>query len=114
MSVAAFYDLKVKYDESDHIVIRASRVVTDKIGDAVGGVVTQTDMAEVLSEICKIDSKFTKEDFMAQCKYEIIPTVLEAYLAGNTDVLEDWCHEAVSGCVSVGLSVCVCVCVCVV
>ena len=77
-------------------MIRASRAITDKIGDAVGGVVTQTDMAEVLSEICKVDSKFTKEEFVKQCRYEIIPTVLEAYLVGNTHVLEDWCHEAVS------------------
>lgn len=98
--VAAFYDLKVKYDESENIVIRASRAVTDKIGDAVEGVVTQTDMAEVLSEICKVDSKFTKEEFVKQCKNEIVPTVLEAYLVGNTHVLEDWCHEAVSRVVS--------------
>lgn len=96
ISIAAFYDLKVKYDESDNIMIRASRTVTDRIGDAVGGVVTQTDMAEVLAEIFKIDSKFTKEEFVKQCQFEIIPTVLEAYLGGNTHVLEDWCHEAVS------------------
>ena len=94
--MAAFYDLKVKYDESDNIMIRASRVVTDKVGDAVGGAVTQTDMAEVLSAITKIDAKFTKEEFSKQCQFEIIPTVLEAYLSGNTHVLEDWCHEAVS------------------
>ena len=96
MFIAAFYDLKVKYDESDNIMIRASRAVTDRIGDTVGGVVTQTDMAEVLAEIYKIDSKFTKEEFVKQCQFEIIPTVLEAYLSGNTHVLEDWCHEAVS------------------
>ena len=96
MSVSAFYDLKVKYDESDNIMIRASRAVTDRIGDTVGGVVTQTDMADVLTEICKIDSKFTKEEFVKQCQFEIIPTVLEAYLTGNSNVLEDWCHEAVS------------------
>lgn len=88
----------MKYDESDNILIRASRTVTDKIGDAVGGVVTQTDMAEVLSAICKIDSNFTKEEFVKQCQFEIIPTVLEAYLSGNTHVLEDWCYEAVSVC----------------
>ena len=79
-------------------MIRASRAVTDKIGDAVGGAVTQTDMAEVLSAICKIDANFTKEEFVKQCQFEIIPTVLEAYLSGNEHVLEDWCHEAVSVC----------------
>ena len=83
-------------------MIRASRAVTDKIGDAVGGAVTQTDMAEVLSAICKIDANFTKEEFVKQCQFEIIPTVLEAYLSGNEHVLEDWCHEAVSVCMRRG------------
>ena len=30
------FDLKDKFDESDHLAIRATRVVTDKIGDLIG------------------------------------------------------------------------------
>lgn len=65
--------------------------------DLVSGTITQSDMAETLAEIHKIDPTFSKEDFVQQCKYEIIPSVLEAFMQGNEHVLKDWCHEAVSG-----------------
>ena len=67
----------MKYDESDNLLIRASRAVTDRVGDAFGGVMTQSDMAEALAEIRKIDPSFDKEEFVKQCQFEIIPTVLE-------------------------------------
>ena len=35
---SAFYNLKMKYDESDNIAVRASRVVTDRIEDTFGNV----------------------------------------------------------------------------
>ena len=93
---AVMYDLKMKYDESDYLVIRASRAVTDRLGDAFGGVVTQSDMAEALAEICKIDPSFNKEEFVKQCQFEIVPSVLEAFLRGDSAALQDWCHEPVS------------------
>ena len=34
--VLVFYSAKMKYDESDNIVIRASRTVTDRVGDLFG------------------------------------------------------------------------------
>ena len=87
----------MKYDESDNLVIRASRAVTDRLGDVLGGVVTQSDMAEALAEIHKIDPNFNREEFIKQCQFEIIPSVLEAFLRGDNAVLQDWCHEPVSG-----------------
>ena len=64
-----------------------------------GGSIKQSDMAAALAEINKIDPNFDKEAFVKECQFEIIPTVLEAYLRGNLPVLKDWCHEAVSSCV---------------
>lgn len=96
----SLYGIKTRYDESDNIVIRASRVVTDKVGDVVGGAMTQSDMAEALAQIHKIDPTFNKEEFVQQCKYEIIPSVLEAFMQGNEPVLKDWCHEAAFGVLS--------------
>lgn len=61
-----------------------------------GGSIKQSDMAAALAEINKIDPNFDKEAFVKECQFEIIPTVLEAYLRGNLPVLKDWCHEAVS------------------
>ena len=122
------YTLRVKYDESDHLVVRGSRAVTDRVGEAFGGVMTQSDMAQTLAEIRKMDRNFDKELFIEHCRFEIIPTVLEVsghyyssrwcishdvcccvrvqgYVRGDLELLKDWCHEAVC------VYVCVCVCV---
>ena len=52
---------------------------------------TQSDMAEAMAEIRKVDPYFSKESFVKECEFDIIPTVLEVWHA----------------------CVCVCVCVCV-
>ena len=38
---------------------------------------TQTDMAEAMAEIRKVDPYFSKEAFVKECEFDIIPTVLE-------------------------------------
>ena len=53
-------------------------------------------MSEVLTEICKMDPTFDKELFIRDCRDDIIPNVLEAIVRGDLEILEDWCHEAVS------------------
>jgi import inner membrane translocase subunit TIM44 len=35
-------------------------------------------MSEALTEICKMDPDFSKEEFLKKCEY---------------DILKDWCHE---------------------
>lgn len=92
--VTKLFDLKVKYDESDNVMIRATRTFTDKMGQMFGGLFTKTEMSEVLTEICKIDPDFNKENFVRMCEKEIIPNVLEAIIRGDLEVLQDWCHEA--------------------
>ncbi|XP_072038204.1 mitochondrial import inner membrane translocase subunit TIM44-like [Amphiura filiformis] len=89
-----FFDLKMKYDESDNVVIRATRVVTDKFGQLFGNVFSATEMSEVLTEIVKTDPSFSKEQFLKMCEEEIIPNVLEAIIRGDLEVLKDWCYEA--------------------
>ncbi|CAI8013226.1 Mitochondrial import inner membrane translocase subunit TIM44 [Geodia barretti] len=75
------YSLRMRYDESDHVVVRGSRAVTDRVGDAFGSVMNQSDMALALAEIKKIDRSFDKEKFIERCRFEIIPTVLEVGVA---------------------------------
>lgn len=36
LSPAGFFEMKMKYDESDNALIRASRVLTDKVTDLLG------------------------------------------------------------------------------
>lgn len=91
--VNGLFTLKMKYDESDNLLIRASRVVTDKLTDVFRDVFSQSEMAATLTEISKIDPNFNKDNFLKECEREIIPTVLEAFIQGDIDVLKDWCHE---------------------
>lgn len=39
---------------------------------------TQSDMGKTLGEIAKVDPNFTKEAFMTDLQFDIIPTILEA------------------------------------
>jgi len=91
--VTGLFSLKTKYDESDNLAVRASRVLTDKLSDIFNDVFSQSEQAATFAEITKIDPHFNKDKFIKECEFEIIPTVLEAYLRGDVDVLQDWCHE---------------------
>jgi len=91
--VTGLFSLKMKYDESDNIVIRASRVVTDKLTDVFKDVFSTSEMAATIAEITKIDPNFNKDKFLMECEREIIPTVLEAFIRSDLEILKDWCHE---------------------
>lgn len=92
--VHKLFDLKMKYDESDNILIRATRSFTDKVGVVFGSMFSKTEMSEVLTEICRIDPSFDKEKFLKSCEREIIPNILEAMIRGDLEILKDWCYEA--------------------
>ncbi|XP_014071726.1 mitochondrial import inner membrane translocase subunit TIM44 [Salmo salar] len=89
-----FFEMKMKYDESENALVRASRAVTDKMTDLLGGLFSKTEMSEVLTEILKVDPSFDKDVFLKQCELDIIPNVLEAMIRGELEVLKDWCYEA--------------------
>uniref|UniRef100_A0A8C5NHE4 Mitochondrial import inner membrane translocase subunit TIM44 n=1 Tax=Gouania willdenowi TaxID=441366 RepID=A0A8C5NHE4_GOUWI len=89
-----FFEMKMKYDESDNAFIRASRAVTDRMTDLIGGLFSKTEMSEVLTEILKVDPSFDKDLFLKQCERDIIPNILEAMIRGDLEVLKDWCYEA--------------------
>lgn len=85
---------KIKYDESENPVIRASRLLTEKVSDVMGGMFSKTELSETLTEICKIDPNFDEKQFLRDCESDIIPNVLEAMVRGNLDILKDWCFES--------------------
>ncbi|XP_076167119.1 mitochondrial import inner membrane translocase subunit TIM44 isoform X2 [Ptiloglossa arizonensis] len=87
-------DWKIKYEESDNPVIRASRLLTDKVTDIMGGLFQKTELSETLTEICKLDPTFDRVQFLRDCEVDIIPNILEAMVRGNLEILKDWCHEA--------------------
>uniref|UniRef100_A0A3B4AFX7 Mitochondrial import inner membrane translocase subunit TIM44 n=1 Tax=Periophthalmus magnuspinnatus TaxID=409849 RepID=A0A3B4AFX7_9GOBI len=80
-----FFEMKMKYDESDNALIRASRAVTDKMTDLIGGLFSKTEMSEVLTEILKVDPNFDKDTFLKQCERDIIPNILEVRHSVETE-----------------------------
>uniref|UniRef100_A0A674E6E8 Mitochondrial import inner membrane translocase subunit TIM44 n=1 Tax=Salmo trutta TaxID=8032 RepID=A0A674E6E8_SALTR len=74
-----FFEMKIKYDESDNALARASRAVTDRVTDLLGGLFSTTEMSQVLTEILKADPSFDKDSFLKQCEKDIIPNILETY-----------------------------------
>lgn len=87
-------DWKMKYEESENPVIRASRLLTDKITDVMGNLFSKTELSETLTEICKIDPNFDAKNFIRDCENDIIPNVLEAMVRGDLEILKDWCFES--------------------
>ncbi|XP_050320056.1 mitochondrial import inner membrane translocase subunit TIM44 [Bactrocera neohumeralis] len=87
-------DWKLKYDESENPMIRASRLLTDKFSDVMGGLFSKTELSETLTELCKIDPNFDQKQFLRDCETDIIPNILEAMVRGNLEILKDWCFES--------------------
>ncbi|CAB3256012.1 unnamed protein product [Arctia plantaginis] len=88
-------DWKIKYEESDNPVVKASRFMTEKVGSLFGNIFEKTDLSKTLTEICKIDPNFTSQKFIEDCANDIIPNILEAMVRGDLDILKDWCYEGV-------------------
>jgi import inner membrane translocase subunit TIM44 len=86
-------DCKIKYDESDNPVIRASRLLTDKVSDIMGGLFQKIELSVTLTEICKLDPSFDKIKFLQDCERDI-PNILETIVRGELEFLRDWCYEA--------------------
>lgn len=89
-----FFEMKMKYDESDNVFIRTSRALTDKVTGFLGGFFSKTELSDVLTEILRVDPTFDKDRFLHQCETDIIPNILEAMISGELDILKDWCYEA--------------------
>lgn len=87
-------DWKMQYEESENPVIRASRLLTDKVSDIMGNIFSKTELSETLTEICKIDPSFDAKQFLRNCENDIIPNVLEAMVRGDLDILKSWCFES--------------------
>lgn len=88
-------DWKIKYEESDNPVVKASRFVTEKVGSLFGNIFEKTELSKTLTEICKMDPNFTAQRFLEDCANDIIPNILEAMVRGDLDILKDWCYEGV-------------------
>ncbi|KAJ1365679.1 putative mitochondrial import inner membrane translocase subunit tin-44 [Parelaphostrongylus tenuis] len=76
--------------KSDNIAVRLVRGLAEKLGSVFGG---ESQVSEVLTEIAKIDPSFDKGEWLRFCEKKVIPNVLEAFIRGDLEVLQDWCYE---------------------
>jgi mitochondrial import inner membrane translocase subunit TIM44 len=88
-------DWKMKYEESENPVIRASRLLTEKVSDMFGGLFQKTELSQTMTEICKVDPNFEQKQFLKDCENDIIPNILEAMVRADLEILKDWCYEGV-------------------
>ncbi|KAK4529901.1 hypothetical protein CCYA_CCYA02G0758 [Cyanidiococcus yangmingshanensis] len=75
-----------RLDESDHPVVNAFRALHDRL-------FAENEMAQVLRAIRTIDHTFTISQFIAHMENQMIPTVLQAYLTGDLEILRTYCTE---------------------
>ncbi|KAK6051400.1 Tim44-like domain protein [Cooperia oncophora] len=89
-------DWKIRYEESDNIAVRLVRGVTERISTVFGEHCAATRMKcqKYSAKLLKvIDPSFDKAEWLRFCEKEVIPNVLEAFIRGDLEVLQDWCHE---------------------
>ena len=72
-----FYDMRMKFDESDNVVVRGARSFTDNIQERLSGMFEDDESNVVLQEIAKQDPTFDKVRFALHCEKNVIPAVLE-------------------------------------
>lgn len=88
--MSLFMDLKHKFDESEHLLVRAMRTTLERISHSF---TSTSAVSQVLTEITKVDPTFDKMEWLRFCELEVIPNILEAWIRMDLTVLEDWCME---------------------
>ena len=63
--------------------------------NTTGGIFGGTDISKVMTEVQKIEPKFSSIAFTDFCKNDMIPNILEALARGDEKILLDWCYEGV-------------------
>jgi hypothetical protein len=75
--VKGLFNLRLKYEESENVLVRGFRALTDTVHEKVGDVFEEGEMAHTLAEISRADPTFNKEVFLHHCETTVIPSVLE-------------------------------------
>eukprot|EP00039_Didymoeca_costata_P015636 m.270031 g.270031 ORF g.270031 m.270031 type:complete len:238 (+) comp16261_c1_seq1:649-1362(+) len=77
-----------------HIQARITRGFVERVSEGLQGTFSDGEQAQVLEEIVRMDPTFDIHEFGTHCQRVIIPAVLEAYMAGDSSVMKDWCTES--------------------
>jgi len=90
------FNMKKNYEDSDNVFVAWARVVTDKISDVFVSIMDETENAKTIRAFQMIDPTFNIDNFMKEAREFIIPEVMDAVLTADSELLNEWCSEAVS------------------
>lgn len=84
------FGLGATYRESENPLISTARSVSDRIA----GFFAENETAMVIKKFREMDPNFSLEPFLTEMRTYILPEVLEAYVKGDTDTLQQWLSAA--------------------
>ena len=84
------FGLGATYRESENPLISTARSVSDRIA----GFFAENETAMVIKKFREMDPNFHLEPFLTEMRTYILPEVLEAYVKGDTETLQQWLSAA--------------------
>lgn len=84
------FGLGATYRESENPLISTARSVSDRIA----GFFAENETAMVIKKFREMDPNFQLEPFLTEMRTYILPEVLEAYVKGDTETLQQWLSAA--------------------
>ncbi|KAK6539700.1 protein translocase subunit [Orbilia ellipsospora] len=86
----SIFSLRKQYDESDNPFISTTR----NIADRVAGFFAENETAQVIKKFKEMDPSFQLEPFLRELREWILPEVLDAYVKGDAEILQQWLSAA--------------------
>ncbi|KAF3193565.1 protein translocase subunit [Orbilia oligospora] len=86
----SIFTLRKQYDESENPFISTTR----NIADRVAGFFAENETAQVIKKFKEMDPSFQLEPFLRELREWILPEVLDAYVKGDAEILQQWLSAA--------------------
>lgn len=86
----SIFSLRKQYDESENPFISTTRNIADRFA----GFFAENETAKVIKKFREIDPSFQLEPFLRELREWILPEVLDAYVKGDTEILQQWLSAA--------------------
>ncbi|KAF3932317.1 hypothetical protein ABW19_dt0207911 [Dactylella cylindrospora] len=88
--IQSIFNLRKQYDESENPFISTTRNITDRLA----GFFAENETAQVIKKFKEMDPSFQLEPFLRELREWILPEVLDAYVKGDTEILQQWLSAA--------------------
>ncbi|KAF3930435.1 hypothetical protein ABW20_dc0103436 [Dactylellina cionopaga] len=88
--IQSIFSLRKQYDESENPFISTTRSIADRLA----GFFAENETAQVIKKFKEMDPSFQLEPFLRELREWILPEVLDAYVKGDTEILQQWLSAA--------------------